>query len=448
MDMVRLIATAIRLFSVVLLVKISHAGGINVFLNVSGETGAELVLDKVVFEGDGLKRILRGLVASRGKNFSQFFLGRVDTQGERFSKVVLFVKEVRIKGLSYPLCEKKVEIPLSLIVGREESISAFIEWNADVGWAKGCFYPRLSFHIQSDPVREELLLVACENTDTLFFVRTDSNRVEASFGVKKDPIDVAVNCDGTLGFVLSKGKRAVQVISFAPLRTTDLFSLPFVVVPKAMSVLGLGNLVVVDGKAGYILVVSSKTGEVLGNLRLSFGLEDVVADADKLAVSVPVEQRVYVFDNSLVRRAAFKVPGNPTALWLDGIYMYVTNITTGNVEVYKLTSGAHVASVFSGAEPMDIVDTGTKVYVSNRGENTVSVFDKNQYVRIRKISLDGTPCDMAFSHDKKWLYVSLPYAGKVAVVDTVRDRVEGYIDVGCKISSLEIRYTQRMGACW
>ncbi len=433
----------------------STAANLLTFFNIKDPTkdtsiwlkSVKLFVDKgkeglIVFENSRLEV---------GNTFGQVFLNNLSVEGTKITSLEVNVEKVKVEGKEISLCVKKVIIPLNITLEYQKNFSLFIVWHVKEGLKDSCYQPVFSAYIQQTPMRKELLVSVCEDVNTLFFIRTDTNRVEASFLTKRKPEDVCVACDNNLVFILSEGDRSLQVVSTSPLRNVDIFTLPFVIAPYRMDRMKEGVVVIADRSSGYVVVLDVRTGEILRSKRIGFGVADVATSEDKdlIAVSVPEEQKVYFFNSNLEFLGTIRVPGCPFSLWIDRDFIYVTNTTTGNVEVYNLGTFKHKASVFSGRKPVDILDTGKKVYVANEAENSITVFDKAQYVRLKKIQIDGSPWDITFCRIKNWLYVSLKDKKKIAVIDVVRDKIAGYIDIGCAVSAMCVN--PGLGAeqlCW
>ncbi|NPA15976.1 MAG: hypothetical protein GXO44_05450 [Deferribacteres bacterium] len=436
------------------LMDLAAFGDINLFLNVKGRENVILYIKEVyasAADKGAIPLSEKPVKIAAKSGFGQVFVGRVRGRGLRISTLTLLLDKVYVSGEEVKLCSEKVELPVSVKVDGNNA-SLFMVWHVKEGLGKsGCYNPVFSVYSQTAPMEKEILTAVCSDADTLFFVRTDTNWVEASFSTASEPEDVSMTCDNNLVLVLSEGDKLLQLISVSPLRSVDLFPLPFVISPSRMAMIKDGMVVITDRDSGYILVLRAKTGEIVGTKRIGFGIADVVADSDKemVAVSVPDEQKVYLFNFSLAPLGVIRVSGKPYSLWIDGGYIYITNVTTGNVDVYDLNTLKHKASVYSGRAPVDLLDTGDKVYVSNKNEGTITVFDKKQYVRLRKIEVGKSPEDMSFFRMRNWLYVILEGEEKIAVVDTVRDRLIGKIDLGCCPSAIYTNpETEVRQSCW
>ena len=412
---------------------------LNLFLDINGPKKIWIIISKIEIVTDkGTLSLALNSKYITPTRFGQLFLGRIDTDGaEKLSSIVIYVEGVGMDNARYNLCNKRLEIPLGYKL-RGDSFSSFLIWNTNEGWGKLCYKPSFSFKVQGKPVNKEVLLALCEDTHELFFIRTDLNRVEASISVGKRPEDLCVGYGKDEVYVISELDRMLHVLNISYFKEMDSYTLPFVSMPNRVVRMDRERVVITDGSTGYVIVLNTGTGEILKSVRIGFGISDVEASEEKqiVAISVPKEQKVYLFDYNLERIGNIRLAGVPSSLWINNDYIYVANKTHGTVEIYNIKTLRKQASVYSGSLPKDIIDTGVKVYVSNSGENSLSVFDKNQYVILKKINLISAPDRMTFCSLKSLLYVILKGKGKIAVVDVIRDKILGSINIGCEISSI------------
>ncbi len=73
---------------------------------------------------------------------------------------------------------------------------------------------------------------------------------------------------------------------------------------------------------------------------------------------------------------------------------------------------------------------GTRVYVSNGGDATVSVFDTAKREIIGTIAVGQRPWNMALTPDGKKLYVACGRSGVVSVIDTTHNTKIADVPVG------------------
>ncbi len=113
----------------------------------------------------------------------------------------------------------------------------------------------------------------------------------------------------------------------------------------------------------------------------------------------------------------------PTPVPLPCTLAYVVNVVTSNVSVFDYTTNTSVATLSVGISPVDVAvaPNNTRVYVTNSGDSTVSVFDGNN-MPIATIPIAGTPLEVAVTPDSTRAYVTV-FEGTVVVVDTATNTV-------------------------
>jgi YVTN family beta-propeller protein len=112
---------------------------------------------------------------------------------------------------------------------------------------------------------------------------------------------------------------------------------------------------------------------------------------------------------------------------------YVTNSGDGTVSAFDTASGAVVANVVVGKEPVDvaIAPDGTRAYVANKGSNTVSVIDTASQSVGANVAVGKEPDGIAVSPNGAAAYVSNFGDESLSLISTATDTVPiGPIHVG------------------
>ncbi len=134
------------------------------------------------------------------------------------------------------------------------------------------------------------------------------------------------------------------------------------------------------------------------------------------------------------------------ALSADGSRLYAVNTEGGRVDVLNTATGAIVASVEVGIDPVsvEIKPDGSELWVSNHVSDSVSVIDlvsgsASRYSVVETVqSVDANgvtqfdePTGIAFASNSK-AYVALSSRDQIAIVDTATYQVTGTIDVNAQ----------------
>lgn len=113
------------------------------------------------------------------------------------------------------------------------------------------------------------------------------------------------------------------------------------------------------------------------------------------------------------------------ALSTDDSYLYAVDTDNGIMAVIDTSNDTQIATVNVGKNPVRVVvGADDTIYVSNRGERSVSVIHKGEWVEAARIATNVEPNGMAVSDDGRTLYVvsatSLddPTVGTLTAVDT------------------------------
>lgn len=116
----------------------------------------------------------------------------------------------------------------------------------------------------------------------------------------------------------------------------------------------------------------------------------------------------------------------------DGRYAYVTNGGEDSVSVIDTSARRMATSIPVGKYPhgLRISPDGTQAYVANLKGGNVSVIDIGSRKEVGRISVGKGPAQVGFTPDGRWAFVSLSEENAVAVIDPATRRVTRKIAVG------------------
>ena len=111
---------------------------------------------------------------------------------------------------------------------------------------------------------------------------------------------------------------------------------------------------------------------------------------------------------------------------------FVTNAGDNTVSVVDLAAGKLIASIGTGRYPhgLRMSPDGHEVYVANVQDGTVSVIDADGLTELARIPVGTTPVQVGFTPDGSRVYASLRDENRVAVIDTASRSLMGTIEVG------------------
>jgi YVTN family beta-propeller protein len=111
---------------------------------------------------------------------------------------------------------------------------------------------------------------------------------------------------------------------------------------------------------------------------------------------------------------------------------FVTNAGDNTVSVVDLARMSVVKTIAVGRYPhgLRMSPNGREVYVANVQDGSLSVIDTTSLIEVARIPVGTTPVQVGFTPDGSRVYVSLRDENRVAVVDTAARALIGTIEVG------------------
>ena len=116
----------------------------------------------------------------------------------------------------------------------------------------------------------------------------------------------------------------------------------------------------------------------------------------------------------------------------DGRYAFVTNAGDDSVSVVDLTAREEVATIATGRYPhgLRLSPDGTELYVANVLDDSVSVIGLEAREELARIPVGKAPVQVGFTPNGERVFVSLRDENRVAVIDTASREVIARVQVG------------------
>jgi YVTN family beta-propeller protein len=111
---------------------------------------------------------------------------------------------------------------------------------------------------------------------------------------------------------------------------------------------------------------------------------------------------------------------------------FVTNAGDNAVSVVDLAASKLIATIGTGRYPhgLRMSPDGREIYVANVQDGTVSVIDADGLAELARIPVGSTPVQVGFTPDGSRVYVSLRDENRVGIIDTATRNLIGTIEVG------------------
>jgi YVTN family beta-propeller protein len=147
--------------------------------------------------------------------------------------------------------------------------------------------------------------------------------------------------------------------------------------------------------------------------------------------------RLLVFDATALAKgpvAEIEVGAHPAHVVTDigGRRAFVTNAGDDTVSVVDLAKMTVIGTVATGRYPhgLRVSPDGGEAYVANVQGGSLSVVDTSSLTEVARILVGATPVQVGFTPDGSRVYVSLRDENRIAVVATGSQALIGTVDVG------------------
>lgn len=251
-----------------------------------------------------------------------------------------------------------------------------------------------------------VLIVANKSDNTVNLIDRQSGEILSTIETGLEPHEVEVTHDGKYAVITNYGNRelpgnSLSVINIEKAVNEKTIDLGEHTRPHGMIFL----------KNSYTLLVTAEGSKNL-----------LVVDIEKGSVikSILTEQEI----SHMVA-----VINNPPRA-------FVSSIRTGNMTVIDLKENKIITHVYSGtgAEGIAVTPDEKEVWVTNRGDNTISVFDTKTLEMIETIPCGEFPIRAKFSPDGRYFLVSNARSGEIAVFNTKEKSLAANISLKIELS--------------
>ena len=199
----------------------------------------------------------------------------------------------------------------------------------------------------------------------------------------------------------------------------------FALIPTCLAVswmstaLAAPKVYVANETDGTVSVIATDTRQTVRTITVGAGAHNVQTSADG--------QRVWVTNNGTPPADA----GHAAHRGMTGA-AHAAMTTPGEVWAIDTATDTVVGKVPVGKHPAHVVvsQDGRWVYVTNGGDNTVSVVDASAMKVVDTIATDAFPHGIRLSPDGRQAYVANLKGGTVSVIDTASRKAVASIPVG------------------
>jgi len=283
------------------------------------------------------------------------------------------------------------------------------------------------FGVAANPSDQDYVYVTNYDDNTASAISVSYNSVVTTLNVGAAPKGIAVTADGAFIYVANSTASTVSAV--------DISSGALETIPVGQGPLGVtlspkqDYVYVTNNEADSLSIIKADTNELFVTLANHYYINYSSSSSDVafskpygVAVS-PDSHYIYVVNN-----------GNNTVSILSASTVYAagTSFSFSNYDATSSTSGPYTlyAPITVGNDPRGIVVTPDQqyLYVTNYGDNTVSVIQVSTSTVVKTISVGEGPFGISVNPSSDFVYVVNQLSGTVSVIYTNHGGTGTYSD--------------------
>lgn len=340
-------------------------------------------------------------------------------------KEAIIIRGSRKAALSYPKEGWMLEVPF--LVGPRDSATLFLNWDPDRSLEMGFFFsPHVTAERESRQVRQLMVYVSNEASDTVSVINREVGRVVGTLAVPRGPRGLAISPDSNSLYVVSSGadrltrfrtsnnewlmdfrfrfRSEPQEVAVSPDSSrlfVSLFRLEKLMILDAESLTPIeevevgrgpkGVLVEPSGRKVYVAnslsddvsIISARTGTLLARVSVEPNPQRLAISSDEQEVLVTGYESTFLTAISVATNRVTRLLN--TEKWITDILVdprlnrfYLVQDKNNTLLFYEPTSELPIQTVFISSNPFRIAldpDLRT-LFVVSRDTNTVTLVNR------------------------------------------------------------------------
>jgi YVTN family beta-propeller protein len=267
---------------------------------------------------------------------------------------------------------------------------------------------------------------------TITVIDTETSSAMATIAAGYYPLGVGLSPDGGHAYVANAGNASVVVIDTSDNHVER--TLQVGPNPAGIAVLPDGRVYVTESSDTFVAVIDPVTYAV-SHIAMPFAQLGIAAapDGQHVYVTFPAQNGAAEIDtatNAVSNYMPVEQRPIDVAVSVDGNLLFVTNADSGTISIMFLRGpGAMDSARTVSQSPMTpagiaVAPDGAFLYVVATNDDTVRVFEMNDYTEVDSIAIGVTGLNgIAVTPDGGHLYVQSTSEPVVAIVDTVTHAV-------------------------
>ncbi len=362
----------------------------------------------------------------------------------RYRKLSLGIARARMrqegKWLDLSVAPEGALLDADFEIRRGEATTLFMTWDMGRSIEREAFFrPALALEGRGQELRRVLAYVSNEGSDTLSVIDRSLDRVVAVLAVGKAPRGIAITRDTTRAFVVNSGASTLGVVDINTNRVIHTTNLEVGAGASDAVITPDGRTLYVSNSAlNSVSAIDAQSFQTLRTVAVGLrpsGLALIPPRAGLLVANTGSNTLSLIDTSRNVVAATIAVDFQPSSLAVDaaGTQAFVPHLGSPRLSVVSLSSlrSAKTVTVGVAAAVVPEGDGGSgRIFVARPRDGRVSLFDVGLNAEVDSIAVGEEPRHLALDPDREKLYVVNRGSDTVTVIDRFSRRVRATIQVG------------------
>ena len=380
----------------------------------------------------------------------QLFLKKTSLAPGVYKAIRLGVSKASISGskgyvnLALPEDGGVVLSDINLKLGMGESFVISLEWNPNKSVAnRYLFKPDIKAEMQEASSRGVMLFVSNSGSNYITVIDRELERVIGAVSVGDGPMGMAIDAGQDVLYVVNSVSRSISVVDIKSLKVIDNIPLTMgirptdvVFVPDADSLID-GKIYVINRDSNSVTVIDALKRRVLKTISVGTSPSAIVSDTERKEVYVSNERSntmsiISTVNDSLITDVV--VGNRPTGLVLrrDKDMIYVLNEASNSISVVSPSLRKSVGTISVTAPPARGVEGfNGRLFITDASADTVKFFNSFD-VLTDSVGSGVKPMNLAGDEQRNRLYVTNYGEDTVSLIDPIGEAMVKKLTVGEK----------------
>ncbi len=344
------------------------------------------------------------------------------------------------------LRQEQAELPLSHPVEIKAGSSSCLFVNSQLA-LRNLNQPlrqQLQAWSQQRSLADELLYILCPEIQTLYLARVDPYRIVAAHGVGDGIVDMVLDNDRKLLYLLDQRQRLIQRFDTINQTLTDRIPLPLTDQPGHLGISANGKtLYVSDSGNRQLLQIDARNGLLRQQLTTSYQPDKLYPfnylQQEYLAVLYSGDQQLQVMPaKTLVPLYSISTGLQPSDLIFTDQSLFINDLFLRQVTALEpLTGQVQIRTATAFAPQTLAADPANRnLLIGMCQQSALAFLPFGQQLISRYTSIAGCPTDLTLAQQRRILFIAMRDKQQIGSIDLLSEQPLGIINIASKPSIL------------